>query len=31
VRGAPGVKLELHVERLGGDKHLPVVTLTRAA
>ncbi len=31
VRGRRGVKLELNVERLGGRKHLPVVSLQRAA
>ena len=31
VRGKPGAQLELHVEFLGGRKHLPVVTLRRAA
>jgi len=31
VRGKPGAQLELHVEFLGGRKHLPIVTLRRVA
>jgi len=31
IRGQPGVKLELHVEFIGGHKHLPFRTLCRAA
>jgi putative transposase len=31
VRGKPGVNLELQVEYLAGRKHLPIVTLKRAA
>jgi hypothetical protein len=31
VRASPGAKLELHVERIGGHRRLPVVTITRAA
>jgi hypothetical protein len=31
IRGKPGVALELHVDLHGGRKHLPVITLKRAA
>ena len=31
VRGKPGARLELHVEFLAGRKHLPIVSLRRAA
>ncbi len=31
VRGDPGVRLQLHVDWLAGQKHLPVVTLKRVA
>jgi hypothetical protein len=31
VRGKPGARLELHVEFQGGRRHLPIVTLKRAA
>jgi hypothetical protein len=31
VRGQPGAKLDIHVEFQGGHKHLPVVSLRRAA
>ncbi|MBX3413911.1 MAG: DDE-type integrase/transposase/recombinase [Pirellulales bacterium] len=31
TRGRPGARLELEIEFLGGGKHLPVVTLRRAA
>jgi hypothetical protein len=31
VKGRPGVKLELHVDYHRGRKHLPMVTLRRAA
>jgi len=31
IRGRRGVRLELHVQRLAGRKHLPIVELKRAA
>jgi hypothetical protein len=31
VRGRPGVRLDLHVSYLAGRKHLPTVSLKRAA
>jgi hypothetical protein len=31
VRGRPGARLDLHVSYLAGRKHLPIVTLKRAA
>jgi putative transposase len=31
VRGKPGARLEMHVEFLGGRRHLPVISLRRAA
>ena len=31
VRGKPGAQLELHVKFLAGRKHVPIVTLRRAA
>jgi hypothetical protein len=31
VRGSPGAKLEMKVTLLNGRKHLPIVTLTKAA
>jgi hypothetical protein len=31
VKSAPGVRLKLEVDYVGGHRHLPVVTLQRAA
>lgn len=31
VKGQPGAEVTLHVEYLHGRKHLPIVTLQRAA
>jgi hypothetical protein len=31
VRGSPGVRVELDVDYLDGKRHLPIITLRRAA